>query len=410
MLGPGITVGASDDDPSGIGTYAVAGASFGYATLWIALVTLPLMTAVQYIASRIGLVSGRGIGELLRSYYPRWLAIGVALALLIANTINAGADIGAIAASINLLAPGVPSTALIVPAGIAILAFQVWGSYRLIAMTFKWLTLVLFAYVAAAFFAHPDWSAVTRGTFVPAISLNATYLSTLVAILGTTISPYMIVWQARQEVDEDIDLGRRLLWQRKGTTKRELRYAAIDVGTGMFFSNLVMYFIILTTGATLHASGRHEIATAADAARALVPLAGHAAGLLFAIGMMGVGVLAVPILTASSAYAVAGAFGWKAGLSQHPGRAPAFYSIIAISTLVGMQINFLGIGAVTALFWTAVINGFLAPVVLVAIMLIGNNRKIMGDKVNSPLLNVLGWATTCAMTVAALALVVLWGH
>ena len=410
ILGPGITVGASDDDPSGIGTYAVAGATFGYSTLWTALITVPMMTAVQYVAAKIGLATGQGLSDNLRKHYPRWIGYTVAGALVTANTINAGADIGAIGAAINLLAPKIPIPALIVPVGLALLALQIWGSYRLIADIFKWLTLTLFAYVAATFFVHPHWPDVLRGTFLPKISLKADYLTTLVALLGTTISPYMLFWQARQEVEEDIALGRTRLWQRRGTTLRERFYALIDIGVGMIFSNVVAYFIILTTAATLFVSGNHHIATAADAAKALAPMAGKGAEWLLAAGMIGAGALAVPILTASSAYALAGALGWRLGLGERPGRAPQFYGIIVASTLVGIEINFLGIGPVDALFWTAVINGFLAPIVLTVLMLIGGNRKIMKDCVNGPLVSVLGWGTTALMTLAAVALIVFWGR
>lgn len=409
ILGPGITVGASDDDPSGIGTYAVAGATLGYGTLWLAPLTIPLMSAVQYIAAKVGLVTGEGLSANLRRHYPRWLVYSVAGLLVIANTINAGADIGAIGASINLLAPRVPIAALVIPVGLGLLALQVWGSYRLIAAIFKWLTLALFAYVAASFFAHPDWSSVLRHTFVPEFSLKAAYLTTLVAILGTTISPYMLFWQAAQEVEEDIALGRTQLARRKGTTVREKRYALIDIVVGMLFSNVVMYFIILTTGATLFVSGQHHIATAADAAKALVPMAGRWAEWLLAAGMIGAGALAIPILTASSAYALSGAFGWEQGLSKYPGRAPQFYWIIVASTLVGIEINFIGISPVDALYWTAVINGLLAPFVLFVLMLVTGNRKVMGDSINGPLTSILGWMTTALMTAAAAALVIFWG-
>jgi NRAMP (natural resistance-associated macrophage protein)-like metal ion transporter len=410
ILGPGLTVGASDDDPSGIGTYAVAGATFGFATLWTALVTVPMMIAVQYVAAKIGLATGEGLAANLRRHYPSWLTLAVAGALLIGNTINAGADIGAIGASINLLAPKVPIAALIIPVGLLLLVLQIWGSYRLIASIFKWLTLSLFAYVAASFFVHPNWAQVLHDTFVPHVEFNAGYLAMLVGLLGTTISPYMLFWQASQEVEEDIALDRTHLYQRRGTTRREKRYALVDIGVGMLFSNVVAYFIILTTGATLFVSGNRHIGTAGEAAQALVPMAGRGAEWLLAAGMIGAGALAVPILTASSASALAGALGWKGGLGKLPGRAVQFYGIIAVSTFVGMEINFLGINPVDALFWTAVINGFLAPPVLVVLMLIGSNRKIMKDSVNGPMVNILGWGTTAVMTLAAIALVISWGH
>lgn len=409
LLGPGIITGASDDDPSGIATYAVAGASLGYSTLWTALVTFPMMAVSQYLCAKIGLVTGRGLAGVLRRHYPKYVVFPLVFGLVIANSINAGADIGAIAASINLLVP-IKVIALILPIGAAIVALQIWGSYRLIADLFKWLALALFAYIGAAFFARPDWGAVLRGTFLPHLSLDPGYLTTLVAILGTTISPYMFFWQAIQEVEEDIDAGRKFLYQREGTTDAELRYAAWDINAGMLFSNVVMYFIILATAATLHASGHTHIETAADAARALQPLAGKWAELLLAVGMIGAGFLAVPILTSSSAYALSAAFGWRRGLSVHPGRAPQFYGIIALSTLLGMMINFAGISAVNALYWTAVINGLLAPVLLAAVMLVTNDRRVMGERVNDVWENAVGWATTAALGVAAGALFAFWGR
>jgi NRAMP (natural resistance-associated macrophage protein)-like metal ion transporter len=406
VLGPGVIVGASDDDPSGIGTYAVAGASFGYATLWTTIVMLPMMAAVQLICARIGLVSGRGLGAVLGQRFPRFIAIPAVLALVVANTINAGADIGAIAAALNLLVP-VRIVALIVPIAIVLLGLQIWGSYRVISSAFKWLALSLLAYIGAALFAHPKVAEVLAGTFLPHVHLNAAYLTTLVALLGTTISPYMFFWQATQEVEEDIAFGRRYQWQRKGTTEAELTYTAWDVIAGMVFSEIVAYFIIFATGATLFQSGHTHIQTAADAARALEPLAGRWSGLLLALGLIGTGALAVPILTGSSAYALSELFGWKFGLSEQPARAPQFYGIIALSTLVGIELNFVGIGPITALYWTAVINGCLAPLLLVLVMLVSNDRKVMGDRTNGVTLNALGWFTTALMFVTAVAAFVL---
>ncbi|MBV8081893.1 MAG: divalent metal cation transporter [Candidatus Eremiobacteraeota bacterium] len=407
VLGPGLITGASDDDPSGIATYSVAGATLGYSTLWTAIVSFPMMVIAQFLCAKIGLVSGRGLGEAMRLRFPRYVVVPMVAGLVIANTINAGADIGAIGACMNLLVP-IPAAILVVPIGGLILALQVWGSYRLIASVFKWLTLALFAYVASAFFASPDWGAALRGTFVPTLSLDKGYLMTLVAILGTTISPYMFFWQARLEVEEDIEMGRRYLYQRVGTTDAELRYAAWDVNTGMLFSQVVMFFIIVATAATLHASGHTNVQTAADVAKALEPIAGRAAGLVLAIGMIGAGFLAVPVLTASSGFALAGAFNWKQGLSTKPGRAPQFYWTIALSTLVGVLINFIGISPVAALFWAAVINGVLAPALLVFVMLLTNDKRLMGTRLNTPLMNAGGWATTAAMAAAAVAMFVFW--
>ena len=402
LLGPGLIVGASDDDPSGIATYAVTGATLGYSTLWIMPVTLPMMMAVQYICARIGLVTGKGLGAILRERFPVAIAYPAVIALVIANSINAGADIGAIAAAINLLVP-IRIVALIVPVAVVLLALQIWGSYKVTASVFKWLSLALFAYVGSAFFAHPDVRRTLVGTFVPHLHADPGYITTVVAIIGTTISPYMFFWQATQEVEEDVAFGRHYLWQRKGTTDQELRYTAWDVGIGMFFSQFVGYFIILSTAATLFATGHHNIATAADAARALEPIAGRWSEWLLALGLIGSGFLAVPILTASSAYAMSEIFGWRFGLDKKPGRAPQFYGVIALSTIVGIELNFVGIGPVTALYWTAVINGFLAPLLLVLIMLVSGNRRIMGERANGPLLATLGWLTTAAMLVAAAA-------
>src|SRR5467141_2245367 len=408
VLGPGLITGASDDDPSGIGTYAVAGASLGFTTLWTALFTFPLMVAVQLTCARIGMVTGMGLAAVLRRHYSRSLLYVSVFALVIANTINAGADIGAVAAAINLLIP-VPIAPMILPIALIIVALQIWGSYRLIAKTFKWLTLALFAYIGSAFFAKPDAVQVLKATFIPRLSFDATFLAMLVAILGTTISPYLFFWQADQEVEEEISFGRVTRAQRRGASDAEMKYAAWDVGIGMFFSNVVMYFIILATAATLFKAGKTDIQSATDAAQALRPLAGNGASLLLAVGLIGTGVLAVPILTGSSAYAVTQAFGRRCGFNQKPHQAKLFYGVIVLSTLVGMLINFLGLNPIRALFLAAVINGFLAPPLLVVIMLVANNRKVMKDHVNGRWTNILGWTTTVVMFVAAVALVLTWG-
>ena len=405
ILGPGLITGASDDDPSGIGTYAVAGASLGYSTLWLALITFPLMASVQFICAKIGMVSGEGLAGVVRRHYPRPLLYLAVAALVVANTINAGADVGAIAAAVNLIVP-VPIALMIVPVAVVILLIQVFGSYHLIASVFKWLTLALFAYIASAIFAHPDFGEVLRGTLIPTVSLDPSFLSTLVAILGTTISPYLFFWQASQEVEEEVELGRRRLWQRRGATDKELKYRALDINTGMAFSNVVMYFIILATAATLFKAGQTQIQSAADAAAALQPLAGDAAKVLLALGLVGAGFLAVPVLTGSAAYAVSEAFGWEYGLNKRPTRAKQFYGVIIVATLVGLAINFVGIDPIKALFWSAVINGLLAPPLMVLIMLVANHQGIMGKRRNGRWMNVLGWAATLVMFAAAICLVV----
>lgn len=406
-LGPGLITGASDDDPSGIATYAAAGAALGYGPLWSAPFTFPLMAAVQFICAKIGLVSGRGIAGVLRQHYSRALLYPAVLVLLIANTINAGADLLAIAAGANLLVP-VPVNIIVWPIGLLLLLLLAWGSYRAIANTFKWLTLSLLAYIAAAFFAKPDWQQVAWNTFIPTLHLDGQFLMMLVAILGTTISPYMFFWQANQEVEEERALGRRRVSERRGATDEELECAAFDVNVGMFVSNLVMYFIILGSAATLHQAGHLEVGSAAEAAEGLRPLAGDAATALMALGLIGSGCLAVPVLTASAAFAVCEAFGWKCGLNHKPARAPRFYAIIAASTLLGLLLNLTGIDPMQALVWTAVLNGLLAPPLLVVVMLVANNKEVMGERVNSRWLNVLGWATTILMFAAAVGLIFTW--
>ena len=406
MLGPGLITGASDDDPSGIGTYAQAGAQFGFATLWTTLAMLPMMTSVQYMCAKIGLVTGRGLAGVLREHYPRAVLYPAVIALVIANTLNAGADIGAIAAAINLLVP-IPAIVFIVPVSLGLVGLQVFGSYRLIEKVFKWLALALLAYIGAALFARPDFAKVVAGTFVPAIRFDAAYLGILVALLGTTISPYLFFWQASQEVEEELSIGRTRLRQREGATKFELRFALIDTIVGMTFSEVVAYFIILATGATLFVAGKTQIASATDAAEALRPIAGDASALLLAVGLIGAGVLAVPVLTGAAAYGVSEAFGWRSGLDRKPGRAPQFYAVIIAATLVGMAINFLGINPITALVLSAILNGLIAAPLLVLVMLISNNRRAMGDRTNGRLLNVLGWTTTLVMGAAAIALIVL---
>ena len=408
LLGPGLITGASDDDPSGIGTYTSAGASLGFATLWTALLTLPLMAAVQFICAKIGMVSGMGLAGVLRKHYPRWVIYGAISLLLIANTINAGTDIGAVASAINLLVP-IPALILVVPIAIAIVALQIWGSYALIVKIFKWLTLTLFAYIAAAFLAKPNWGQVLKATFIPTIRFDNQYLTTLLAILGTTITPYLYFWQASQEVEEELRMGRETLAEREGATDRELRIAELDVDTGIVFCNVVFYFVILASAATLHATGQTNIQSATDAAKALIPLSGRAATILFSLGLIGSGFLAVPVLTGSSAYAMCEAFDWKYGLNEKLRDALRFYAIIAISTLIGLLINFLKIPPVTALFWTAVINGVLAPPLLVLIMLVSNNKKVMGKRVNGKLTNFLGWATAAVLFAAALGMFLTWG-
>lgn len=406
-LGPGIITGAADDDPSGIGTYSIAGASLGFATLWTAIITFPLMSAVQFLCAKVGMVSGMGLAGVLRKHYSRPLLYLAVAGLVIANTINIGTDIGAIAAAINLIVP-IPPTWLVLPIAVAIVATQVWGSYRVIARVLKWLTLTLFAYIGAAILARPPWREVLKSTFIPHLSWSSKYLTTLVAILGTTISPYLFFWQASEEVEEEIELGRRTVAEREGATYAELKAAAWDTNLGMLFCNLIFYFVILAAGATLYRAGNTDIQSPAEAAQALAPLAGQAASALFAIGLIGSGLLAVPVLSGSCAYAVSEAFGWECSLGDKPHEAKQFYLVIAASTLLGLLINFLGINPMAALFWTAVINGLLSPPLLIVVMLVSNSRRIMGDNRNGLAANIIGWIAVALMLAAATGMILTW--
>jgi NRAMP (natural resistance-associated macrophage protein)-like metal ion transporter len=402
-LGPGLITGAADDDPSGISTYSVTGASFGYAPLWTALFSFPLMSAVQMMCARLGMVSGRGLAGVIRLHYPRWVLWFACTLLIVANVINIGADLGGMAATTTLIT-GIPTNYLTPVYGAFILSMLFWSSYHRIASIFKWLTLVLFAYVVAAFLAHPDWGAVLRSTFVPHVEWNSAYIATFVGILGTTISPYLFFWQATQEVEEEVDCGRTTVKQRKGATDAELRASRTDVLTGMFFSNMIMYFIILTTAATLHAHGQTHITTAQQAAEALRPVAGKGAYLLFTLGIIGAGMLGVPVLAGSTAYAVGEGFGWKCSLKDAPRTAPRFYAVVGFAMLLGIALTYWGIDAVSMLFWSAVVNGVLAPPLIVLVVLLTSNSKIMGKRVSSPLLRTLGWITAAVMTFAAIAM------
>jgi NRAMP (natural resistance-associated macrophage protein)-like metal ion transporter len=405
-LGPGIVTGASDDDPSGIGTYAHAGAAYGYASLWVALITFPLSATVQYVCAKVALVSGYGLAGTVRERFPRAVLYPAVLALVAANTINAGVDIGAIAAGMNLIVP-IPEAFFVLPVTGIILALLILGSYQLIARVFRWLTLALLAYIGSAILAHPDLGEVLRHSLVPTIQLESGFVLGLVALLGTTISPYLFFHQSEDEIEKEEEQGRRSRAQRKGSTQQELTFARWDVTLGIGFSNLVMYFILLGTASTLHQAGQTQVQSAADAAQALQPIAGDFAGLLFACGLIGAGFLAVPILTVSASYAMAEAFGWERGLGKKPHQAPRFYLVIAAATLLGMLINFLGINPIDALFWTAVLNGLLAPPLLVMIMLIANDRETMGARTNTRWTNVLGWGAAALMAASAVTWITL---
>jgi len=405
VLGPGLVTGASDDDPSGIATYAVAGATMGMSLLWTAGATFPLMTAIQLICARIGLVSGVGLMAAVRGRYRYGFLQIACLLLLVANTFNIAADLAGMGDAVEMLLGLSPH--LVIPViGVVILMTTIYCRYTTFAQYLKWLTVALFAYIVTAFLAAPDWKQVLRATVVPTVHWNREWLMAFVGILGTTISPYLFFWQASHEVEEKKAHGFVTLRERQGATAHELRDARLDVGVGMLFSNLVMYFIILTTAATLHRAHVGGIETTRQAAEALRPLAGDGAYLLFTIGILGTGLLAIPVLMGSASFAVAELYRWRAGLDHPFGRAPRFYLIMVLALSGGLALDLLHLNPIRMLFWSAVLNGLLAPPLMVLVMLVGNNREIMGAHVNGPWLNALGWTATALMSLAALAFLV----
>ncbi len=406
-LGPGLITGAADDDPSGISTYSVTGAAFGYAPLWTALFSFPLMVAVQVMCARLGMVTGKGLAGVIRHEYSRWVLWSACALLVAANTVNIGADLGGMA-KVSEMVTGINSMYWTPVYAVGIASFLIWWSYDSVARIFKWLTLVLFAYVIAAFLAKPDWAMVLRSTFIPHLEMSSKYWATLVGLFGTTISPYLFFWQASQEVEEERKEGHVTLQQRQGTTDADLRQSRNDVMTGMFFSNLIMYFIILTTAATLHAHGKTTITTAKEAAEALRPLAGAGAYWLFSLGLIGAGMLGVPVLAGSSAYAVAEAAAWRGSLADRPQIGRKFYAVIAVGLALGLALDYAGFNAVSMLFWSAVLNGVLAPPLIVIVLLLTGSKKVMGERSNPRWLAVLGWITVVVMSAASLAMFVSW--
>jgi NRAMP (natural resistance-associated macrophage protein)-like metal ion transporter len=400
-----VITGAADDDPSGIATYSIAGAQLGTGLLWTAFLTWPLMAFVQMMCARIGMVTGEGLAGALRRRFPRPVLIAVAVMLLTANTINIGADLAGMADAAAMLS-GLSSHLFVLLFGIGIALATIRLRYRQIAAVLTWLALSLFAYVATAFLIHPRWSAVLHDAFVPALPRGRTAWATLVAILGTTISPYLFFWQASQEVEEEKAKGRRMLVSRRGATPEEMTLRRLDVGIGTFASNLVMFFIILTTALTLHAHGQTRIETSRQAAEALRPLAGDLAATLYTVGILGVGLLAIPTLSGSAAYAFAETFRWSQGLDEKLARARPFYAVVALSTAVGIGMDFLGVKPVAALFWSAVLNGLLAPFLLVGVLIIAADREIMEGQPSSRLSYAVVAVTTLLMFAAAVGMFV----
>lgn len=404
-LGPGLITGASDDDPSGIATYSQAGAQYGLSTLWTAWITFPLMASIQEMCARIGLATSQGLTSVLKQYYPRWVLYLMLLFSFPAIVMNIGADIAGMGAVANLIFPKIEASYFSVVFTILLLICIVLFPYRRIADILKYLTMVLFVYLVVPFIIHTDWRQVWKATIAPHIEWNKDYLGILVAILGTTISPYLFFWQATMEVEELKEVQKKTSSKMLVATNRMFDAMRTDVNIGMFLSNIIMFFIILTTGTVLAAGGVHKIETVEQAAQALKPLAGDMAYYLFAFGIIGTGLLAIPVLSGSLSYIFSETFGLSMGLDKKFHEARGFYIIIAISLIAGLSMNYLGISPINALLYAAILYGVTAPVIIAIVLHICNNKKIMGNRVNGKRANILGFLTLLLMTVAALALI-----
>ncbi len=408
IMGPGLITGASDDDPSGIATYSQAGAQFGVNLGWTLMLTFPLMCAIQQISAQIGRVTGHGLGGNLRRHYPAWALFAMIGLLVVANTINLGADLGAMAAALKLLIDG-SSVLYIAGFGILTVLLEVFVRYSRYVSILKWLSLSLFAYVATLFAVHVNWSDAGYHLFVPDISLKGSYLTVVVAVFGTTISPYLFFWQAGEEAEEEKENPlAHPLKRAPAEAPRELSRIRLDTWIGMAFSNLIALCIVLTTAATLHTHGITNIQTSSQAAEALRPIAGRFAFSIFALGIIGTGLLALPVLAGSAAYALGEALRWPVGLARRPLKAKAFYATIAGATLVGGILNFTHLDPVKALFWSAVINGVVAVPIMVMTMRMATNKKIMGEFDVRGLLRILGWLATLTMAIAAVGMFATW--
>ena len=409
MLGPGLITGASDDDPSGIATYSQAGAQHGYGMLWTMVFVYPLMVSIQEISARIGRVTGHGIAGNMRRHYSRWLLYPVVFLLLVANTINLAADLSAMGEAVKLLIGGPAHLYIVVLAGVSVI-MQIRIPYTQYAKYLRWLCLALFAYVATVFTVQIKWGEAMRGTFLPTLGMDGRSLTMFIAVLGTTISPYLFFWQASGEVEEvNKDGPAKPLKQAPEQAPQETERIAWDTYLGMAFSNIVAFFIMLTVAATLHQQGKTEIETAAQAAEALRPVAGPLAFFLFAVGIVGTGILALPVLAGSAAYAVGEALRWPTGLERKAHEAKGFYAVITVATLLGILVNFTPIDPIKALIWTAVINGITAAPLMVVMMLMTSSRKVMGQFTLSRYLRITGWLATLLMIAATFGLFMTWG-
>jgi len=407
QLGPGLTTGAADDDPSGIATYSQTGSQFGFRFLWLAPFTLPLMGVVQEMCARIGLVTGQGLAANIKHHYPRWVLYLCAALLFAANSFNIGADLGAMAQGVQLLVPQMPFAVLVIGFSLLILILLILMPYGKYARYLKWLTLVLLSYIFAALMVDLPWGQVFRHTLIPSFSFSKEQILLITAVLGTTISPYLFFWQTSQEVEEEILAGKKTLKARRlGNTPALIADMRVDVWSGMFVSNLVMFFIIAACAATLFPNGITNIKTASDAAAALQPFAGSKATLLFAIGIIGTGLLAVPILAGSASYAISESFGWKEGLYRKLKQASAFYGVIIISMLAGLIMNFVGLDPIKGLIYSAILNGLIAPIIIFLIVRLAGKKNIMGEYASGPWSKTIGWITVILMTIASVAAIV----
>jgi NRAMP (natural resistance-associated macrophage protein)-like metal ion transporter len=406
-FGPGFITGSSDDDPSGIATYTQVGAQFGLGQLWTTVFIFPLMTAVQEMSARIGMVTGEGITSVLRKRYSKLLLWVFVFLLLAANTVNIGSDLGAMADAAHLLIPKLPFAVCLLLFTLLILILEIFLTYKAYANVLKWLCLSLLSYVATAFIVTTNWGDVFRHAIIPQMQLTKDFMLAIVAILGTTISPYLFLWQAHEEIEEEIADGRKTVAARRGGNAKEMRDMRVDTVIGMSFSQIITFFIITTAAITFFHHGLHNIQTSAQAAQALVPLTGRFAALLYTIGIIGTGLLAVPVLSASASYAISDAYGWSEGLYKKFRDAHGFYGVITLSTLVGLLINFIGINPIQALIWSAVLNGLITPPLIAIMLLIANNEKIMGTWKNGWISNALCIATLILTAVAGVLLFVL---
>jgi NRAMP (natural resistance-associated macrophage protein)-like metal ion transporter len=403
LLGPGLTTGASDDDPSGIATYSQAGAQYGFGLLWLSAFTFPLMAIIQEMCARIGLVTGRGLAGNIRVHFGKKVLYTSTLFLFAANTFNIGADIGAMASAVRLLNPRFDLTLLVIGITVLILLLQIFTPYVKYAKYLKWLALILFAYIISAILAHPDWHTVIKNSIVPHITFSKDQLLIICAILGTTITPYLFFWQTSQEIEEEIAAGQTTIQSRIGSDPAAIKRMRIDVWSGMFLSNVVMFFIIAACASVLFKHGITNITTAAQAAQALRPFAGNATFWLFAAGIIGMGLLAIPVMAAASAYAISESIGKRQGLNTKLKQGSAFYGVIIISMFFGLGLNFIGLNPIKALIYAAVLNGVVAPIILVLILLIARNQRVMGEWKNGKMSAGLGWFLAAMMSAAGIA-------